>query len=141
MKHCPCVREKTSIYQLYIIAMDMATASDMPDRQQRLEKLIQCPICLNELNHPRLVSCRLIYCYKCLKAYQKKGKYGIALPCPQCREVTTLYQGGVGNLPKFFFMNELKEVARSAEDISRDKPRKHEGIVCSIEDCGQPGVK
>ena len=108
--------KKTSIYQLlYIIVMDMATASDMPDRQQRLKKLIECPICLNELQDPRRVSCQHICCYTCLKDYHKKGNYGNALPCPQCREVTKLYQGGVDNLPKFFVMNELKEVARSAE--------------------------
>ena len=119
----------------------MATASGMPDRQQRLLQLIQCPICLNELQDPRLLSCHHIYCYKCLKDYHKKGNYRHALPCPQCRERTTLYQGGVDNLPKFFFMNELKEVVMSEEEVSKDKPQKHGGVVCSTEDCGQPGLK
>ena len=119
----------------------MATASGMPDRQQRLLQLIECPICLNELQDPRLLSCRHIYCYKCLKDYHKKGNYRNALPCPQCREVTTLYQGGVDNLPKFFFMNELKEVVMSEEQVSKDKPQKHRGVACSTEDCGQPGLK
>ena len=119
----------------------MATASGMPDRQQRLLQLIECPLCLNELQDPRLLSCRHIYCYKCLKDYHKKGNYGNALPCPQCREVTTLYQGGVDNLPKFFFMNELKEVVMADEGVKEYKPQKHGGVVCSTEDCGQPGLK
>ena len=98
-------------------------------------------ICLNELQDPRLLSCRHIYCYKCLKDYHKKGNHGNALPCPQCREVTTIYQGGVNNLPKFFFMNELKEVVMATDRVRKDKPQGHRGVVCSTEACGQPALK
>ena len=119
----------------------MATKSGMPNRRQRLLHLIECPICLNEQQDPRLLSCRHIYCYKCLKDYHTKGNHGNSLPCPQCREVTTLYQGGVDNLPKFFFMNELKEVVMADDAIKEYKPQTHGGVVCSTEDCGQPGLK
>ena len=119
----------------------MATASGIPDRQLRLLQLIECPICLNELQDPRLLSCRHIYCYKCLKDYHKKGNHGNTLPCPQCRELTTLYQGGVDNLPKCFFMNELKEVVMAEDGVSEGTPQKRRCVVCSTEDCGQPGVK
>ena len=119
----------------------MAAAPGIPDRKQRLLQLIECSICLHELQDPRLLSCRHIYCYKCLKDFHKKGNHGDALPCPQCREATILYQGGVDNLPKFFFMNELKEVVMSEDGVKDDKPQKHRGVVCSTEDCGQPGVK
>ena len=119
----------------------MATASGMLKRQQRLSQLIECPICLNEQQDPRILSCRHIYCYKCLKDYHEKGNHGNALTCPQCREVTTLYHGGVDNLPKFFFMNELKEVVMAEDRAKDDKPQKHKGVVCSTEDCGQPGLK
>ena len=118
----------------------MATASGLPDKQQRLLRLIECPICLNEIQDPRLLSCRHIYCYKCLKDYHGKGNHGNALPCPQCRQVTALCQGVVDNLPQFFFMNELKEVVITKDGVKQDKPQKHRG-VCSTEDCGQPGVK
>ena len=116
----------------------MATASDMPDRQQRLLQLIECPMCLNELQDPRLLSCRHIHCYKCLKDYHEKENHGNALPCPQCREVTTLNQGDEDILPKFFFINEFKDVAM-AED--RGSEQKHGRVVCSTEDCGQPRLK
>ena len=59
-----------------------------------------------------------------------------ALPCPQIREVTALYQGGVDNLPIFFVMNKLKE-----DKVRVDTQQEHRGVVCSTEDCGQPGVK
>ena len=115
----------------------MATNSYVPHKQQRLLQLIECPICLNELQDPRLLSCRHIYCYKCLKDYHKKGNHGNALHCPQCRDVTAIYQGGVDDLPQFFFMNELKEVVLTEDD----KPPKHADVSCSTEACGQPGLK
>ena len=119
----------------------MATASGTLNRQQRLLQLIECPICLNELQDPRLLSCQHIYCYKCVKDYHKKGNYRNALPCPQCREETTLYQGGVDNLPKFFFMNELKEVVMAEDGVREEIPQKRRCVVCSTEDCGQPALK
>ena len=120
----------------------METASGMPDRQQRLLQLIECLICIDELQDPRLLSCRHIYCYKCLKDYHEKGNHGNALPCPQCREVTTLYQGGVDIIPKCFFMNELKEVVMAEGGVLREnEPPKYRNGVCSTEDCGQPGLK
>ena len=120
----------------------MAAGQGRQDRQQRLLQLIECPICLNEQQDPRLLSCRHIYCHKCLKDYHEKGNHGNTLPCPQCREVTTLYEDGVNNLPKFFFMNELKEVVMSKDGEKEDaNPPKHGGVVCSTEDCGQSALK
>ena len=124
-----------------VITMATASVSGMPDRQQSLLQLIECPICLNELQDPRLLSCHHIYCYKCLEDYYEKGNYGNALPCPQCREVTTLYEGVMDNLPNVFFMNELKEVVMAENGVKEDKPQKHGGVVCSTEDCDQLGLK
>ena len=58
-----------------------------------------------------------------------------------CREVTTLYEGGVDNLPKFFFVNELKEVVMENDGVKEDKPQSKGGAVCSTEYCGQPAIK
>ena len=85
---------------------------------------------------PRMLSCRHALCYTSVKDYTEKNKYDKELPCPVCREVTTFYEGGVGNLPKFFFMNELKEVVM--EDDIEDKPgTEGSAVVCSTEDCVQ----
>ena len=119
----------------------MAAASEMSDGQQRLQKLIECPMCLNELRDPRLLSCRHIYCYKCLTDYNKKRNHGNSLSCPQCREVTPLYKGGLDNLPKFFFMNDLEAVVMTKDTVRKDKAQKHRAVVCSTEDCDQPALK
>ena len=119
----------------------MATASGIPDSHQGLIQSIKCTICLNEQHDPRLLSCRHIYCYKCLKDYHEKKNHGNALPCPQCKTVTTLYQDSVDILPKFFFMNELKEVAIAKDKVRKVKPQKHRCVVCSTGKCHQPGLK
>ena len=113
----------------------------LPKKQQRLLQLIECPVCLNELQDPRMLSCRHALCYTCVKDYTEKNKYNKELPCPVCREVTTLHEGGVDNLPKFFFMNELKEVVMEEDGVKEDKPQAQGGAVCSTEDCGQPAIK
>ena len=118
----------------------MAENMSLPKKQQRLLQLIECPVCLNELQDPRLLSCRHALCYTCVKDYTEKNKYDKELPCPVCREVTILYEGGVDNLPKFFFMNELKEVVMEDDGVKEDKPQKPRGVACSTEDCEEVAV-
>ena len=119
----------------------MAAKGYRMDKQEKLLQLIDCPICLCELQDPRLLSCSHVMCYKCLVEYHDKGSYGSNLPCPECRQVTPLYKGGVDNLPPFFFMKNLKEVIMEKDDAIASKPQPQGGVVCSTESCGQPGVK
>ena len=119
----------------------MATTRPARGKKEKLLRLIECPICLNELQDPRLLSCRHTLCYTCVRDYTEKGDYSNQLPCPVCRGVTVLYQGGVDNLPKFFFMNELKEVVTERDDEDDIKSQQQGGPVCFAEDCGQLAVK
>ena len=118
----------------------MAASNFRPARnkKEKLLRLIECPVCLNELQDPRLLSCRHTLCYQCMKDYKEKGCYNTHLPCPVCRAVTRLNQGGVDSLPQFFFMNELKEVVKEQDD---DKPKLQGGAVCSVDNCGKAAVK
>ena len=114
----------------------MASNVTPPDKQRRLLQLIECPVCLNELQDPRMLSCRHNLCYKCVKDYTEKNQYDKKLPCPVCRDVTTLCEGSVDNLPKFFFMNELKEVV-----MKKDEVNKPTGTFCSLPTCQELAVK
>ena len=66
-----------------------------------------------------------------------ENQYVNELPCPVCREVTTMYEGGVDNLPKFYFMNELKEVVMEEDVVKERSQQKPGGVVCSTEDCDE----
>ena len=113
----------------------MATGGPVVRKKKRSLQLIECLVCLNELQYPRLLSCRHALCYSCVKDYAEKNKYDKELPCPVCGEVTALFEGGVDNLPKLFFVNELKEVVMEKDVVKDDEP------VCSTGDCGQPAIK
>ena len=115
-------------------AKDSASA---PDKQEKLLRLIECSVCLSELQDPRMLTCRHALCYTCLKDYAVKNQYVKELPCPVCREGTALFEGGVDNLPKFFFMNELKEVVMEEDKVKEATPQKPrpKGVVCSTGDC------
>ena len=114
--------------------------------RQRLQQLLECNICMNELEDPRLLSCRHTWCYKCVQDYVEKNNYSDKLPCPVCRHMTDLNQGGVYNLPDFFFMNALKDVIRAGHSDDDDKMNGHKtqetsNAVCSTADCTKPVIK
>ena len=80
----------------------MASAKHVLNTQQKLLQLLDSAVCLNQLNDPRLLSCGHVLCRKCLKDYVEKAGHRDRLPCPMCRGLTPLYEGGLDNLPKFF---------------------------------------
>ena len=117
-------------------------ASKILNTKESLLQLMECPICLDQLGDPRLLCCGHILCYMCVNSYSEKGGYSDKLPCPVCRKETGLYEGGVDNLPKFFFIHDLKEVAMREDNIAGDdiKQRSGKDYMCSAHDCGQPAV-
>ena len=118
-------------------------ASKRPElsKKQSLLQLMECPICLDQLQGPRLMSCGHILCYNCIKSYSEKGGHGNKLPCPMCRKMTILFKGGVDNLAKFYFMKELRELAMREDNDDDAKPEPIRGPVCSVEDCEQSAIK
>ena len=109
----------------------MAARKTASNTKEKLLQLLECHICLGELQDPRLLSCGHVLCYSCVKAYSQKVYDGDTVPCPMCRKPTVLYKGGVDNLPKFFFMHDLKQVVE--EEVCEEET---DGIKCSVEDCG-----
>ena len=52
--------------------------------------------------------------------------------------MTTLYQCGVDNLN---FTLRMTDVVMADDQVRTDKPQNHGGVVCSTENCDQPGVR
>ena len=112
-------------------------------KKETLVRMMECAICLEVLEDPRLLSCGHRLCYTCVKKYTDKGKYGDQLPCPQCRQTTQLYEGGVDNLTKCFFTQDLKDVLLTMDSLVEGKlqPRVQSESVCSTPDCRGSAVK
>ncbi|XP_069132444.1 tripartite motif-containing protein 2-like [Argopecten irradians] len=50
-------------------------------------RLIECPICLEQLRHPKSLPCLHTFCEECLNIYiaQEADKLATSFPCPLCR--------------------------------------------------------
>lgn len=82
--------------------------------------LLTCAICTepydDEEHLPKLLSCHHSFCQVCLVTLSSVGQKKV-LPCPACREKTTLPPGGVSKLQTNFYIAQVRELVelRGAE--------------------------
>ena len=87
----------------------MTTAPDEQGLLQ-LKREITCPLCLDTLREPKLLSCDHVYCKSpCLEALlMRSGNNTVS--CPECRAITQVTANELSNLRTAFHVNRLKEV-------------------------------
>ena len=78
----------------------MATVKDEKYSPQSLE----CPICKNIFNDPKILSCLHSFCRKCLESYDVIGAGTNSIVCPLCRKLTAIPVGGAQILPSNFLL-------------------------------------
>ncbi|XP_033731027.1 E3 ubiquitin-protein ligase TRIM56-like [Pecten maximus] len=71
------------------------TSHDVPDSPgpPREARLLDCPICLEQLHEPKSLPCLHSFCQECLSTFITKDLSGkmasaTAFPCPVCRKMT-----------------------------------------------------
>ncbi|KAK3723368.1 hypothetical protein QZH41_015945 [Actinostola sp. cb2023] len=57
---------------------------------QGLEDQVTCPICLEQFQDPRILTCLHTYCRRCLEGMLTKGRRRISIKCPECRETVKI---------------------------------------------------
>jgi hypothetical protein len=62
---------------------------------EEIESILNCPICMEEYNDPRILPCQHTFCEACLSTYIKdlsknKPLNVRSFPCPICRHKTKL---------------------------------------------------
>ena len=73
-----------------------------------INKMLECPICLEEYCQPKALPCQHTFCLEpCLKDLVNSEKNNIE--CPICRKIHDLPSGGVEKFPNNFTMLELLE--------------------------------
>lgn len=87
-----------------------------------LNSLLECAICLNVFQNPRILPCYHTFCLSCLETMNSKQQ----LTCPLCRAVHNIQ---VSALPSNFIVRDLTE----SNAISQSKKEKEE-ILCDSED-------
>src|SRR6218665_460591 len=79
--------------------------------EERLQKIIECPICMSTFTDPRMLPCIHTFCFVCLKHTSEaaKKKPGDKMPCPLCRKEFIIPADGMKGVQKNIFMENLLE--------------------------------
>ncbi|KAK7110489.1 E3 ubiquitin-protein ligase TRIM56-like isoform X2 [Littorina saxatilis] len=80
------------------------------DKVERLrERLLQCPVCMDEFHDPRLLPCHHTMCKECINRLLISSTSGRMFRCPQCRRDVCVPRGGIAELPVNFFVRSLQD--------------------------------
>lgn len=83
-----------------------------------IEDLLHCMICFDSYNNPKMLRCGHTFCAECLEGYlntyqQQRRAHAGKIPCPTCRELTTLPATGVQGLRNDFKVKKIEEMFRT----------------------------
>ena len=70
----------------------------MASFEHAVTRSLQCPICLDLMTEPKLLSCSHTFCKKCLTDLLASKAGSNSLTCPVCRSETEVENGDVSNL-------------------------------------------
>ena len=89
---------------------------------QALRKLadqLECSICLDSFNDPKLLQCFHVFCKDCLEPMVLRDKHGLSLCCPNCRHFTLLPANGVSGLQPAFHVHHLFEIRDALQKVKQ----------------------
>ena len=93
---------------------------------RQLEEQLNCSICLDIYDDPKLLQCFHTYCRECLVTLVVRDQQGdLSLTCPICRQVTPVPANGVAGLQSAFQTNEFLRI--------RDDLIKNRDMAVSLE--------
>ena len=101
---------------------------------EQLEKEITCAVCQEHYTEPKVLPCLHYYCKKCILKLALRTASNQPFSCPECRQETTLPEGGVEKLKTAFFVN------RFQSHLSVLK-RVHGKVEVKCEECTDSGNK
>ncbi|KAL3831733.1 hypothetical protein ACJMK2_023449 [Sinanodonta woodiana] len=74
------------------------------------ERILQCPICMDEYKDPRLLTCHHSVCMCCLEDFvRSSSSTGRMFRCPSCRADVCVPRGGVKDFPPNFYINCIQD--------------------------------
>ena len=103
-----------------------AKESDILDAEE-LKNLVECCICTNNFNDPRLLPCSHTFCLKCLENLGEKSSKlpGNTMACPLCSREFRIPTEGFSGLQRNLFVDKLMKMSRMVGPLSA-------GIQCDV---------
>ena len=101
---------------------------------EQLEKEITCAVCQEHYTEPKILPCLHYYCKKCVLKLALRTGSKQPISCPECREETTLPEGGVDQLKTAFFVNRFKSNFCVLQKV-------HSKVDVICEECTESGDK
>ena len=110
----------------------MATSS-LPVVKQIDKQFLNCGICLERYENPKVLPCLHTFCERCLQNYIPSES--LSVTCPICRQQSILPQEGVTGLQNNFFITNLMEVLEHPNFCSACEAEARAISKCT--DCGE----
>ena len=89
----------------------------------RVEEQLNCSICLDTYNDPKILQCFHVFCRQCLVPLGVRDQQGqLSLTCPTCRQVTPIPARGVAGLQSAFHINNLLEILEDSANKLENSP-------------------
>ena len=78
---------------------------------------LECSICLNIFDDPKILSCSHTFCKGCLTRLLESQPNASELPCPVCREITNVPSGNTTHLQSNIALRSLIDNVRSQHQL------------------------
>ncbi|XP_022098464.1 uncharacterized protein LOC110983485 [Acanthaster planci] len=90
---------------------------------------LECSICHERYQTPKILSCLHSFCEMCLLTYQKALENPSQIPCPKCRQDTKLQSTEVSSLKTNFHLKEIVEDFALKEKLAQKEVTK---LLCEL---------
>ncbi|KAL9958093.1 hypothetical protein ACROYT_G035062 [Oculina patagonica] len=101
--------------------------------EKELAKHLECGICLERFEEPKVLICQHSYCKKCLERLVTSN----GITCPECRRRTEVPYGGVTRLQSNFLLNKLLSIRGSCQTDVSSSCKKHDGEILKLFCCDE----
>ncbi|XP_068678255.1 tripartite motif-containing protein 3-like [Montipora foliosa] len=107
---------------------------------ERLTKNLECAVCLDTYDDPRMLKCQHSYCKRCLEKIVVIVGHTQKVTCPECRQKIKLGWTGVAGLPTNLLINDLLRLSSTNTDNASPSCDKHNDELMELycEACDEP---
>ncbi|CAF1154300.1 unnamed protein product [Adineta steineri] len=103
----------------------MSSKTPGEEFKEQLEDIIKCPICLDNFNEPRMLSCSHTYCLECIKKFAASNHGQFTCPL---RDGTTISSTNIDSLPLNLVIRDIVDLVTKHTDNRSAAP----GSPCPV---------